>query len=229
MSWVNQSYIVYQEDDEEAAVEEEGEDGDARVAMDARFLSIVKNMKLSHLETAALRLAIARNEGSIRSALESFRNSSDEGVLVGNLKQIALNMIKETMRDAGVDPEEDGEGSGGGRGVEGEEDSKQGEDVTLGDEEKEGTSVGESSTGASERLMSTQAARDHVFPILVRELGKEGIIQDWEGQQIMRQFQLGNTVISAALDIYDLDNDMAELVDTLQRVAKTSEGGGNRQ
>lgn len=68
--------------------------------------------------------------------------------------------------------------------------------------------------------MSTQAARDHVFPILVAELIKENIVDAKSGAKLLSLFKgpNGDAVINAALDVYDVDNDMADLVDTLQRV-----------
>lgn len=68
----------------------------------------------------------------------------------------------------------------------------------------------------SNSLITSQSARDHVFPILVSELVKEGILSARIGEAIMKQFSVGNPVIGAALDVYDRDNDMGQLVDTLQ-------------
>jgi len=79
----------------------------------------------------------------------------------------------------------------------------------------------EGDAAAEERkIMSSQAARDHVFPILVGELIKESIVDSTSGAKLMELFRSskGDSVINAALDVYDVDNDMAELVDTLQRV-----------
>jgi hypothetical protein len=72
------------------------------------------------------------------------------------------------------------------------------------------------------KLMTSQAAREHVFPILVAELVKEGIMVDAHGGKLLSLFQHGNQVVKAALDVYDMDNDMAELVDTLQRLIVAS-------
>ena len=80
---------------------------------------------------------------------------------------------------------------------------------------------GEVDRAAAERkVMSSQAAREHVFPILVSELIKENIVDGKSGARLMELFKstTGDSVINAALDVYDVDNDMAELVDTLQRV-----------
>jgi hypothetical protein len=93
-----------------------------------------------------------------------------------------------------------------------EEDEEDDED----DEEDDGED--EEDPGSS--LLLSQSARDHVFPILVQELVKESIITQNAGKVILREFSTGNPVISTALDLYDLDNDMAQLVDTLQQLVE---------
>ena len=179
--------------------------------MDARFLAIVRGMNLTHLETAALRLSIARDDVSIRAALELFRQELDEEELVDTLRRIARKTIEDTMKESNESGDNTDANADGGEEVRTED---------LND-----SRGGHSNDGlpSDERLMSSQAARDHVFPVLISELTKEGIIRDDEGKQILKLFAEGNTIISAALDIYDLDNDMAELVDTLQSVARNAE------
>ncbi len=49
---------------------------------------------------------------------------------------------------------------------------------------------------------------------------KENILSANCGSLILQQFTIGNPSISAALDLYDADNDMGKLVDTLQCVVK---------
>jgi len=66
-------------------------------------------------------------------------------------------------------------------------------------------------------VVTPQSARDHVFPILVAELVKESILSSSEGTSIMKRFAEGNPAIKTALDMYDKNNDMAVLVETLQR------------
>lgn len=69
-------------------------------------------------------------------------------------------------------------------------------------------------------LITSKAARDHVFPILVQELMKETIISRRDGSIIMQQFASNNPIISTALDRYDTNNDMAMLVDALQQMVE---------
>ena len=68
-----------EEDEEEYDDEDEEEEEEtAALTVEARFLNIVQSMKLTHLETAALRLAIARSDTHIRSALEVFKATLNE-------------------------------------------------------------------------------------------------------------------------------------------------------
>eukprot|EP01036_Dinobryon_divergens_P009492 gene9492-12687_t len=68
-------------------------------------------MNLSHLETAALRLAIARDDSSIRGALEVFRESTNEDELIETLRTIARRTIEDTMMEAQDDNQDDDEES----------------------------------------------------------------------------------------------------------------------
>ena len=79
---------------------------------------------------------------------------------------------------------------------------------------------GTDSSAAGNSLLTSQSARDRVFPILISELVKENILSLDVGDAILKQFAMGNPVIGAALDVYDRDNDMGQLVDTLQEFAE---------
>ena len=72
-------------------------------------MAIVKSMKLSELDTAALRLAISRNDSSIRSALDLFRRSLDENALIAQLRACAKQTIDSTLDQAGYALEEEDE------------------------------------------------------------------------------------------------------------------------
>lgn len=87
------------------------------------------------------------------------------------------------------------------------------------DEDDEGDE-GNDRAGEDSNAITTQAARNHIFPMLVNELVKEGIVNSTDGKVLLQEFWNGNQTINGALDVYDLDSDMAELVDTLQRAAK---------
>lgn len=137
-------------------------------------------MNLSHLETSALRLAIAKNDPAIRKAIDIFRDELDEDALKNALRIVAQSTIHAEQSVPVVS------------------DAIKDEDLH------------------SNSLITSQLARERVFPILIAELVKESILSSEIGNAIMKQFAMRNPVISAALDVYDRDNDMGQLVDTLQ-------------
>jgi hypothetical protein len=73
----------------------------------------------------------------------------------------------------------------------------------------------------SNSLITSQSARGHVFPILVSELVKESIMEKPDGELILKEFGKNHPAISAALDVYDQNSDMAGLVATLQQTVNT--------
>jgi hypothetical protein len=171
-------------------------------------------MNLSHLETAALRLAIARDDPGIRSALEAFRLDRNEAILMDTLRQVARRTISETLSEAGYDGVE-------GEGEEEEDSDQAGDQDGEGDAGEEEASDEEEEDDDNQGLMVTKSARNHIFPILVNELVKESVLSSGDGSALLKRFQQGDEVINAALDVYDLDSDLSELVDTLQRVVRT--------
>jgi hypothetical protein len=79
----------------------------------------------------------------------------------------------------------------------------------------------DTSAESSSKQITSSAAREHIFPILVKELVSASIMGSDKGNQLLRMFQSPTdgmgVVINAALDVYDVDQDMADLVDTLAR------------
>jgi hypothetical protein len=61
-------------------------DEDDGATIESKFLQIVQRMHLTHLETAALRLAIARDDAAVKQAIESFRSTLNENVLMSTLR-----------------------------------------------------------------------------------------------------------------------------------------------
>ena len=62
-------------------------------------------------------------------------------------------------------------------------------------------------------------ARDQIFPVLVNELNKENIITETDRGVLLNLFASNNSVLNSALDAYDVDNNLGQLVDTLRQVA----------
>ena len=89
------------EEDEEDDDDEEDEDAqlgeeDSGLVND-RLMSMVAGMRLSNLETAALRLAIARDDVNIRDALAQYKKDLDAARLAATLRQISRQTIQETL------------------------------------------------------------------------------------------------------------------------------------
>ena len=226
--------------------------------VEAKSLEIIQQMSLSHLETAALRLAIARGDASIAKSLEVFRSNMDEEALVRNLRDIARSTVAATLEEKGLeiveadededeeneeeDEEDEDEDEAGELYPESdatpasrtyeddfEEDDDEDEDEDEDEDDEEGfteqkvASPAGGSAGAGEEggMMADKAARDHVFPILVKELVKEEIMGADDAVTLLKMYMAGSPVIHGALDVYDLDSEMGELVDTLSKAVRS--------
>lgn len=194
-------------------------------------------MSLSHLETAALRLAIARDDPTIRFALETFRLNRDEVILMDTLRDVARQTINETLNEAGYEgiEEDDDSAAATNMNARGNDDNEKGDDEDDNDNEEGGDEDEDDDNyddddedddddgdDAQKDLKVSQAARQHLFPILIGELLKESVISQKDCKTLLNLFEEDDDVIHAALDVYDLDSDLSELVDTLQRIARTS-------
>lgn len=220
-------------------------------------------MRLSDLETAALRLAIAENDPSIRVAIDQFRSDLDEDNLMNAMKDAARGVIQRTLtsrmgqafsrgvttadqieeQESPIDEvtdEVDADESKSNINSQSppqkksllsppkatgnsnyEEEFDEIEDIDeeddTGDEDNDDDGLEEGGPGnESGSLLLSQTARDHIFPILVQELIKENILSKADGRIVLQEFVAGNPVVSSALDVYDRDNDMAVLVESLQ-------------
>jgi len=85
------------EDDEDEEEDEEQLDADDSLIIEERLTHIVQGMRLNNLETAALRLAIARDDESVRQALAVFKTTRDEARLANTLRLISRATIEETL------------------------------------------------------------------------------------------------------------------------------------
>lgn len=243
-------------------------------------MAVVQSMDLTDIETAALRLAIAKDDPSVRRAIDLYRVTQSESAL----KQALLNVARETIRstlesndeeddeedEEDEDEEDDNEeDSADSEDEEPEPESRpysspskatgspiksspvkvttspskttgspaihstpvpktsplykdfdydQAEDASDDDDEDEEEEEEEEDDDHHNKGLTSRAARDHVFPILVNELVKESIIGARDGNLILKMFASGNAEISAALDVYDRTSNMAELVEALQLI-----------
>jgi hypothetical protein len=199
-------------------------------------MEIIQGMKLSDLETAALRLAIAENDPAIRTAIDRFRSDVNEAALLYAMRVAARSVIQRTLStrmgrafEKGGEEYERNEGEDEDDEVKDSEDEDQDEEDVEednnednGDEndDDEDNEEEDETTDQGNSLILSQTARDHVFPILIQELIKESIISRNDGKIILQEFAAGNPVISTALDVYDRDNDMAQLVESLQQMVE---------
>ncbi len=205
-------------------------------------MQIVQSMKLTDLETAALRLAIAENDPAIRTAIENFRDDLDEDNLKNAMRQAARAVIQRTLssrviadddsNDGNVDrsdDEDDDEEEESQNDEEDDEDAAEDDEGNQSDteDEEDGGDNDDDNDFNGKSLITPQRARDTVFPILVQELVKESILTNQAGKILLEEFNRGNNVINAALDVYDVDNDMAKLVETLQTFVDDVNGDDN--
>ena len=240
-------------DDDYEEEEEDEEEIEDRENVESRFMSIVQTMKLSELDTAALRLAISRNDSGIREALENFRIQKNDSLLMQQLRMVAKSTIDSTLDDAGYELESSDNEASNDQDYDDDQDAEDAEYLRKLEEEagisypmrnnSQGkANYGEDETGNNygeeqeeedddddddedddgDDFMSSQDARQQIFPILVSELNKESIISETDHSTLLRLFSANNDVLHAALDVYDLENDMAELVDTLRNIVSNN-------
>ena len=209
-------------------------DSSGRVTVETAFLDIVQKMTLSHVETAALRLAIARDEPALKASLHAFREDLDEPALKEALVKISRETISQTISESGFDYF--GDDSYKGPSVyssyptppppdqlPGGEDyvyADCGDDKSSEDESSEESSDAEeeSKGGSASIPISPQSTRNHVFPVLISELIKEGLLGASDGSSLLELFHKGAPSVAAALDAYDGSGDIAALLDGLQEV-----------
>jgi hypothetical protein len=94
------------------------------------------------------------------------------------------------------------------------------DDDTEEDEDADGDDEDDGEYDGKPSPFSLQATRDHVFPVLLKELENEGIVTSGDCKTLLESFKSGSHAINRALDDYDADNNMGELVDALIAAAK---------
>ena len=85
-------------------------------------------------------------------------------------------------------------------------------------EEEDDNDDGSEEAAGVDNPTTVRKARQQVFPILVAELIKEGIIQKDIGTKLLDMFNKGSDSVHSCLDKYDQTNDMAALIDNLQEL-----------
>jgi len=92
-------------DGDESNEQDEEIDDEYGIALDRHFLSIIQEMKLTQLETEALRLSLRAND-SVTSALELYRGNHDKEDFKDTLKRIARRTIID-IAEGNIDIEDD--------------------------------------------------------------------------------------------------------------------------
>ena len=198
----------YEEDDESL-------DDEDRETVESLFVKIVQQMRLSDLETAALRLAIAKNDSAVKDAMEAYRSTMNTQDMISSLKQIARKYVVEYDIDDNYNEKSEDDGD------EDEEYLRKLEEEAgyerLEDEESEEENDADSE-GCDDDLDQMQG-RDQIFPVLVNELCKEDLITETDSRVLLNLFSSNNAMLNSALDAYDVDNNLGQLVNTLRQVA----------
>ena len=70
-------------------------------------MQVIQSMQLSDIETAALRLAIAKDDESVRRAIDNYRVTSNDTALKQALLHVARETIRTTLENDVEDDEED--------------------------------------------------------------------------------------------------------------------------
>lgn len=240
-----------EEDDEEDEEEEEEDDEDDddddedaretansrpnalnredRLTVQERFVSIVQNLEMTQMETAALRLAIARQDRSVMVALENFKQDLSENNLVNSLKNIAKQVIIESLQsnDIAGSSDTNNEDTEAVRRLpnytdddEDDDDDDSDDDDSDDDDDDEDDDEDQSPVSNDDRVKVLTSARNHIFPLLVSELAKANIISLTEGKNLLKLFQEQNSSIHSALDTYDRDSDLHKLVVSMKETVK---------
>ncbi|CAM9372337.1 unnamed protein product [Phaeothamnion confervicola] len=92
-------------------------------------------MRLSELETAALRLCLGREDDGVRAALEVFKATKDEADLADTLRRIVRITVSQAAADvaqrAAADADAGGDGEDGGSGDGGEDGEEKDDEIEV--------------------------------------------------------------------------------------------------
>ena len=201
----------------------------AALGVDSQFLRIVSDMSLNQIETAALRLCVARNDIHVRAALEVFRLENDADDLKDTLRRIARRMIEQTTSQveaseriaAGVEDDDDDDDKDY-EDNEDEDEDEDDEDDDDDDDDDDEEEDDEEDDEAGPQGDGELARRRHVIHTLLSQLMENETLSEGEARAVLKMFLTKDDVLSAALDVFEMDNDVDELKDTIVRLGKLS-------
>mmetsp|Transcript_25082 Transcript_25082/g.49976 ORF Transcript_25082/g.49976 Transcript_25082/m.49976 type:complete len:922 (+) Transcript_25082:803-3568(+) len=162
------------------------------------FFSYVEAMDLGDIETAALRLCIARGDPALKASLEAFRITENGTDLQDTLRKIIRSTIE------GVDA---------GQNV---QQTRAAESAAL-QRERQAEQQQPQNAGDAEKF--TDMERRYIITMLISELSKQDIITAVQGSDLLSKYNAGDAEITDALDVYERERSMESFVATLKTVA----------
>jgi hypothetical protein len=148
-------------------------------------------MGLNEIETAALRLCIARSDSGLKAALEAHRITENGK----DLQDTLWKLIQRTIEGVDADPKK----------------------MQAAPAPAPAPAPAAPPAGNPEKY--TDMERRYIFTMLVSELSKQGIITAVDGSDLLSKYNAGEQDVVGALDQYEADKSMETLVETLKGIA----------
>lgn len=150
-------------------------------------------MQLSRDETIALRDAIAKDDPLLRSALELYRSDENETNLTTNLRAICRRLMNSSSSSSSIS-------------------------LSPSKSTPVPTTTNSKSEHPPSKKNSVSPPIQDIFPILLNELIREAIFTPQQGTKLFQLYQSNDEVMTAALDLYELDHDLAGFVGSLEKI-----------
>lgn len=174
---------------------------------------------------SALRRAIDKTVVEIKSSQADFVPDEDSEGEDGNIspRNRERAFFQEAAKQSAAAQDEDEDEDDDDENDEDEDDGDEYEDeefeATDDNEggENDDTKVSDESNSGS--FLGAKSFRKHIVPILLNELEKESIFTSIECQTLLKLFYAGDVKVNSALDRYDSEHNMAQLVESFQKIA----------
>ena len=172
-------------------------------------------MNLSRDETIALRDAISNDDPLLKSALELYRSNQSEDNLVTNLRAICKRLMnKNSSSTMSLSPSKSAAPAPTST-------------IASKPSSKKSPNSKSNTKSNSKSVLSHETSKNSVsppiqdiFPILLNELIREAIFTPQEGTKLFQLYQNNDEVMATALDLYELDHDLAGFVGSLEKILK---------
>ena len=181
-----------------------------------RLFEFVDKMNLNDIQTAALRLSIAKNDPALRAALEAFRITENGKDIQDTLWKI----IKRTIEGVEVSENSNGAAATGGNPAGG---ANVPEKVPKAKADADADADAEAQTVEVEAANPdkfTDMERRYIFTMLISELSKQEIISAVQGSDLLAKYNNGEAGVIGALDEYEVDRSMEVFVGKLTSMAR---------